>query len=33
MAIGQREGVAVGVKGLRAVKSALRPKALINSYD
>ena len=27
MATGQREGVAVGAKGLKAAKSALRPRA------
>ena len=32
MAIGQREGVAVGAKGLRAAESALRLRALVSSY-
>ena len=41
MTIGQKEGVAVGAKGLKATESALRPRAaesalrlraLVNSY-
>ena len=32
VAIGQRERVAVGAKGPRAAKSALRPKALVSSH-
>ena len=30
--MGQREGVAVGAKGPRAAKSALRLRALVSSY-
>ena len=32
MAAGQREGVAVGVRGPRAAESALRPRALVSSH-
>ena len=32
MAIGQREGVAMGTKGPRAAESALRPRALVSSH-
>ena len=32
VAMGQREGVAVGAKGPRAAKSALGPRALVSSY-
>ena len=32
VAMGQREGVAVGARGLRAAKSALGPRALVSSH-
>ena len=32
MAMGQREGVAVGARGLRAAESALGPRALVSSH-
>ena len=32
MAMGQREGVAVGARGLRAAESALEPRALVSSH-
>ena len=33
VAMGQREGVAVGTRGPRAAESALRPRALVSSHD
>ena len=32
MAMGQREGVAVGTRGPRAAKSTLGPRALVSSH-
>ena len=32
VAMGQREGVAVGARGPRAAESALRPRALVSSH-
>ena len=32
VAMGQREGVAVGARGPRAAESALGPRALVNSH-